>query len=167
MEKANERVYFHLGMIAMNTKRDQQAEHWFTRAVTMREDFRSATFNLALLLSNTGRHLEALPQLRRLIHHHPDHLKGLTLLCDILINHTKNMSEAATCYRRILQQTPQNIQAKHNLCVIFVEQGQLDQAEECLGEAAQLMPHQDYVERHLKIVRLRIAKLRQTLAFAP
>ena len=157
----SERVYFHLGMISMNSKRYQQAEHWFTNAVQLRPYFRSATFNLALLLTNTGRPLQALPHLQRLVRHHPDHIKGLTLLCDVLINHAKNMSQAETCYHQILHITPGNIQAKHNLCVVYVEQGLLDKAEQCLSEAAQIAPHQNYIDRHLKIVRLRIVKLRQ------
>ena len=158
---SNERVYFHLGMISMNSKRHQEAEQWFTNAVQVRPDFRSATFNLALLLTNTGRPLKALPHLQQLVRHHPDHLKGLTLLCDILINQVKDMEQAESCYQQILRLSPHNLQANHNLCVVYVEQGLLDKAEHCLLEAARLSPQQEYVDRHLKIVRLRIVKLRQ------
>lgn len=158
---ANERVYFHLGMIEMRYKRHHQAEEWFTKAVALQSHFRSATFNLALLLSNTDRALEALPHLRRLLFYHPDHLKGLTLLCDILINQAKDMPQAESCYTRILHLDPANIQAKHNLCVVYVELGQLDKAEDCLLQVGQLVPHHHYIDRHLKIVRLRILKMRQ------
>ena len=157
----NERVYFHLGMIAMSCKRQHQAEKWFTQAVQLQNHFRSATFNLALLLSNMNRPLEALSHLFRLIHYHPEHIKGLTLLCDILINHAKDMAQAERCFEQILKLDPVNIQAKHNLCVVYVEQDRLDKAEHCLLEAAQIVPRQDYVDRHLKIVRLRILKLRE------
>lgn len=158
---ANERVFFQLGMLAMNSKRLVQAEDWFGRAVHMKPDFRSATFNLALLLSNTNRPLEALSHLERLAAHHPDHIKGLTLLCDILINNVQDMARAEVCYRRILSLEPANIQARHNLCVVLVERGLLDEAEHCLAKANDIAPHQHYIDRHLKIVRLRILRLRQ------
>jgi len=62
------------------------------------------------------------------------------------------------CYRRILQLDPTNVQGLHNLCVVMVERGKLNQAAQCLERAAALAPHQDYVQRHLSIVRNRINK---------
>ena len=47
----NERVYFNLGMLSMDNKDVVAAEHWFKKAVEVMPDFRSALFNLALLLS--------------------------------------------------------------------------------------------------------------------
>ena len=63
------------------------------------------------------------------------------------------------CYKRILQLDPENIQGLHNLCVVYVERGELVRAEKCLAQAHQMAPHEDYVLRHLKIVQTRIAKL--------
>lgn len=63
------------------------------------------------------------------------------------------------CYRRILQLDPTNIQGLHNLCVVMVERGKLGLAAQCLERAAALAPHQDYVQRHLSIVRTRISRL--------
>ena len=50
-EGVNERVYFNLGMLSMDNKDIEAAEHWFKKAVEVMPDFRSALFNLALLLS--------------------------------------------------------------------------------------------------------------------
>ena len=47
----NERVYFNLGMLSMDNKDVVAAEEWFKKAVEVMPDFRSALFNLALLLS--------------------------------------------------------------------------------------------------------------------
>lgn len=63
------------------------------------------------------------------------------------------------CYRRILQLDPTNIQGLHNLCVVMVERGKLGLAAQCLERAAALAPHQDYVHRHLAIVKARISRL--------
>lgn len=157
----SERVYFNLGLIEMGNKNTKEAEKWFRQAIEVRSDFRSALFNLALLLSENNSPLEALIYLKRLVKLNPDHIKGLVLMGDILINNAKDLNGAEQCYERILQLDSKNIQAKHNLCVVYVEQGYLDKAEQCLVEAAQMAPHEDYINRHLKIVRLRIVKLKK------
>ncbi|XP_042895073.1 protein O-mannosyl-transferase Tmtc3 [Parasteatoda tepidariorum] len=154
-KSANERVYFNLGMLAMDEKNITSAEKWFHKAVQIREDFRSALFNLALLLSDAGRPMEAIPFLRRLLLHHPDHLKGLVLLGDININTVRDLDAAQECYEKILDQDPNHVQAQHNLCVIFVERDRLDKAEECLERASVIAPNERYVIDHLEIVRAR------------
>ena len=54
---------------------------------------------------------------------------------------------------------PENVQGLHNLCVVYVERGDLIRAEKCFIRATQLAPHEEYIGRHLKIVRQRIGKL--------
>lgn len=90
----NERVYFNLGMLAMDDKNIEEAENWFKRAVHLKQDFRSALFNLALLLADDDRPLEAAPFLNQLVKYHPDHIKGLILLGDIYINNIKDLDAA-------------------------------------------------------------------------
>ncbi|XP_033216961.1 protein O-mannosyl-transferase Tmtc3-like [Belonocnema kinseyi] len=155
----NERVHFNLGMLAMDDHDSESAERWFRNAVALKEDFRSALFNLALLLADEHRPLEAAPFLNQLVRFHPDHVKGLILLGDIYINNIKDLDAAENCYRRILQLDPTNIQGLHNLCVVMVERGKLDLAAQCLERAAALAPQQDYVHRHLAIVKARITRL--------
>lgn len=158
-DATNERVHFNLGMLAMDDRDVAGAEHWFRQAVQLKEDFRSALFNLALLLADDHRPLEAAPFLNQLVKYHPDHVKGLILLGDIYINTIKDLDAAENCYKRILQLDPENIQGLHNLCVVYVERGELVRAEKCLARAHLMAPHEDYVLRHLKIVQTRIAKL--------
>jgi tetratricopeptide (TPR) repeat protein len=153
----NERVHFNLGMLATDDKDVEAAEAWFNQAIAIKPDFRSALFNLALLLSDQQRPLEAVPYLRQLLDHHPDHVKGLILLGDIYTNHLKQLDMAEACYRRILAVDPTNVQGQHNLCVIMVEKGNLAEAERCLVTALGLAPHETYIQRHLGIVRSRMA----------
>lgn len=155
----NERVHFNLGMLAMDDHDIESAERWFRNAVALKEDFRSALFNLALLLADEQRPLEAAPFLNQLVRFHPDHIKGLILLGDIYINNIKDLDAAENCYRRILQLDPANIQGLHNLCVVMVERGKLGLAAQCLERAAIIAPQQDYVHRHLAIVKSRIDRL--------
>lgn len=56
---------------------------------------------------------------------------------------------------------PGNVQGLHNLCVVYVERGELQAAESCLGRAHVMAPNEDYILRHLKIVRTRLAKFSQ------
>ncbi|XP_076343835.1 protein O-mannosyl-transferase Tmtc3-like isoform X2 [Tachypleus tridentatus] len=158
--KVNERVYFNLGMLSMDDKRFIEAETWFKKAIEVREDFRSALFNLALLLSDTHRPLEAVPFLKQLLKHHSDHVKGLILLGDIYINHVRDLHAAEECYKRILDMEPTNVQAVHNLCVVHVERGHLQKGEQCLVQAAELAPKEEYIQRHLQIIRSRMQTIR-------
>ena len=68
---ANEKVYFNMGMLSMDKGNLKDAEMFFRLAIEIQPDFRSALFNLALLLSEGARALEGEPFLRQLIFHHP------------------------------------------------------------------------------------------------
>ncbi|XP_067628574.1 protein O-mannosyl-transferase Tmtc3 [Eurosta solidaginis] len=155
----NEKVYFNLGMLAMDESNFEEAEQFFKRAIHIRADFRSALFNLALLLADANRPLDAVPYLNQLIRHHPDHIKGLILLGDIYINHMKDLDAAEQCYRSILSYEPHNVQGLHNLCVVFVERKRLARANACLRYAHYLAPQEDYILRHWQIVQQRLEKL--------
>ena len=164
--KSNERVFFNLGMLAMDTKDLTAAEQWFRKAVHVKPDFRSALFNLALLLSETNP-LATEPVLRQLLSFYPHHVKGLILLGDLYVNHHGDLIAAEKCYQLILEIEPNNIQAQHNLCVVMVEAGDLNDAQACLEKVAALAPNEAYINRHLRIVEDKLEQkllLRQTSA---
>uniref|UniRef100_A0A4W4EUZ6 dolichyl-phosphate-mannose--protein mannosyltransferase n=1 Tax=Electrophorus electricus TaxID=8005 RepID=A0A4W4EUZ6_ELEEL len=149
--------YFNLGMLAMDANENEEAERWMRQAIRLQPGFRSALFNLALLFSQWGRELDALPVLDELLQHHPGHIKGLILKGDILMNHHKDTRGARACFERILRTDPANVQAKHNLCVVHFEERDLPGAERCLEETLALAPNEEYVRRHLAIVRGKMA----------
>ena len=151
-----DRVYFNLGMLGMDDGDSLNAEMWFKKAVELKRGFRSALFNLALLLNEQKRPLEALPYLQELMLYHPDHIKGLILLGDIYTNHVGDLSKAEECYKTIVAIDPTHVQGHHNLCVVMVEQGNLHSALECLKHVLRLAPEEDYILRHIKIVETRI-----------
>ena len=154
--KTNERVYFNLGMLSMDSKDTVSAEKWFRKAIDIKSDFKSALFNLALLLSETGRAMEGAPFLKTLLWHNPDHVKGLILLGDLYVNHLRDLPSAERCYRHILKVEPDNVQAQHNLCVVMVEAGDLPLARECLRETLSRAPNEEYIAKHLSIVEERM-----------
>jgi len=166
-------------MLAMDEGDVPAAEHWFRQAILLKEIFRAALFNLALLLADDHRPLQAAPFLNQLVRFHPDHVKALILLGDIYINNIKDLDAAENvslftaeplqslaslnlillplqCYQRILQLDPDNTQGMHNLCVVYVERGLLKEAETCLQKAHLMAPHEDYIVKHLKIVQNRL-----------
>lgn len=151
--------YFNLGMLAMDANENAAAERWMRKAISLQAGFRSALFNLALLYSQSKRETEALPVLDELLRHHPQHIKGLILKGDILMNHKKETRGAKECFQRILDIDPTNVQGKHNLCVVYFEERNLLQAERCLEETLAMAPNEEYVRRHLSIVRSKIAAM--------
>ncbi|KAJ8002718.1 hypothetical protein DPEC_G00161850 [Dallia pectoralis] len=151
--------YFNLGMLAMDANENAAAERWMREAIRLQTGFRSALFNLALLYSQSTRELDALPVLDELLRHHPEHVKGLILKGDILMNHKKDTQGAKACFQTILRMDPTNVQGKHNLCVVYFEERDLPRAERCLEETLALAPHEEYVRRHLGIVRGKMAAM--------
>lgn len=147
-------------MLAMDDKKDDEAEMWMKKAIKLLPGFRSALFNLALLYSQTAKELKALPVLEELLRYYPDHTKGLILKGDILMNQKKDIQGAKQCFEKILKMDPNNVQGKHNLCVVYFEERDLLKAEKCLMETLALAPHEEYIQRHLSIVRSKIASLR-------
>ncbi|XP_068459915.1 protein O-mannosyl-transferase TMTC3 [Clinocottus analis] len=151
--------YFNLGMLAMDAEENAAAERWMRKAIGLQAGFRSALFNLALLYSQSRREADALPALDELLRHHPEHIKGLILKGDILMNHKKDTRGAKACFERILSMDPGNVQGKHNLCVVYFEERDLPRAARCLEETLAMAPDEEYVRRHLSIVRSKMAAM--------
>ncbi|XP_027704280.1 transmembrane and TPR repeat-containing protein 3-like [Vombatus ursinus] len=144
-------------MLAMDDKKGSEAEMWMKKAIKLQAGFRSALFNLALLYSQSSKELMALPVLEELLRYYPDHIKGLILKGDILMNHKRDIVGAKECFEKIVEMEPNNVQGKHNLCVVYFEEGDLFKAEKCLLETLDLAPHEEYIHRHLNIVRVKIS----------
>jgi hypothetical protein len=96
-------------MLAMDEGDVPAAEHWFRQAILIKEDFRAALFNLALLLADDHRPLQAAPFLNQLVRFHPDHVKALILLGDIYINNIKDLDAA------------ENVRTSNLMCIRIIE----------------------------------------------
>ncbi|GIY10772.1 protein O-mannosyl-transferase Tmtc3 [Caerostris darwini] len=145
-----------MGMLAMQDRDTASAENYFRKALQLRGDFDAALFNLALVLYETRRPLEAVPYLQRL---KDTHQKGLMLLGNIYFNDLKNYTAAQKCYEIILKTESNHIPALHNLCAAHFQMGQLEAAESCLQRAKTLAPQELYIEHHLNVVKQRRQKL--------
>ena len=56
----------------------------------------------------------------------------------------------------MIELEPNNIEAMHNLCVVFVEKGYLLEAEKCLAHVHKVSPNEEYILNHLNLVRAKI-----------
>jgi len=65
------------------------------------------------------------------------------------------------CFSKVKSIEPSNIQGQHNLCIVYVEKGELDLAESCLAAIMAAAPTEQYVQQHLAIVRQRLADKRR------
>ncbi|XP_071112558.1 protein O-mannosyl-transferase TMTC3-like isoform X2 [Haliotis cracherodii] len=159
------KIHFNLAMLAMDDKDFIAAEKYFKRALEIRENFPSALFNMALMLVNDmNRPGDALLYLRTLLQYKSDHIKGLILTGDLNVNYVKDLNAAQQNFEAVLALDPKHVQGNHNLCVVYVEQGDLLKAEKCLVHAHNLAPEEDYIKQHLNIVRRKIQQIRQQMA---
>nr|XP_022287196.1 transmembrane and TPR repeat-containing protein 3-like isoform X2 [Crassostrea virginica] len=159
-EPEDPKYYFTLGMIHMDMQNYQEAERDFKNCIKYDPLFRSALFNLALMLNNNlNRPLDAIPYLETLIKNYPEHTKALLLMGDINVNALKKLDEAERNFARVVELEPDNVQAHHNLCVVHVERGDLIRAEKCLTKVHNMAPTEKYIINHLNIVRSKLNEL--------
>ncbi|GAA53780.1 transmembrane and TPR repeat-containing protein 3 [Clonorchis sinensis] len=151
------KVHFALGMLETDLKNYKKAASHYYKTIEAEPDHRSALFNLALLSRNQLNDCDsAIPLLKRILQVYPDHVKSYLLLGDIELTERKKPELALKLFRRALELDPTNVQAKHNLCIALAEQDDLEASEECLLQAIQMAPHEDYLKEHLAIVRRRL-----------
>lgn len=89
-----ELVYFNLALLLSDSGDNEAAIYYLNHAIEIKADFRSALFNLALILVENKRFLEAEKNLNHLLFYHPNHTKSLLLLGDLYINQFKNLDAA-------------------------------------------------------------------------
>lgn len=114
-------------MLAMDENDVPAAEHWFRQAILIKEDFRAALFNLALLLADDHRPLQAAPFLNQLVRFHPDHVKALILLGDIYINNIKDLDAAENVsvkYHRLSRRVCISCNDRNDFCNVFSATGE-------------------------------------------
>ncbi|GAB1605655.1 protein O-mannosyl-transferase TMTC3-like [Argonauta hians] len=155
------KAFYCLAILAADNKEFLKAKQWFIQAIKLEDNMRSALFNLALMLVNDLKQpREAIPYLEKLLTYYPNHTKGLILMGDININILKDLTNAEKNFQTILVNEPHNVQAMHNLCVVYVEQGDILKAEKCLLQAHSLAPSETYILQHLNIVRNKIKAIK-------
>jgi len=88
--------------------------------------------------------------------HQPYHVQSLMLLAEIYINHERDLSAAKVCFLKVIEVQPDHVEARSNLCVVYMEQGELARAESCLIQVSRLAPDAANIQQNLRVVRHRL-----------
>ncbi|XP_022702001.1 transmembrane and TPR repeat-containing protein CG4050-like isoform X3 [Varroa jacobsoni] len=122
-----ENVWFNLAMACVQHASQSsqpscsldRGEVFFRRALALRPNFRSALFNLGVLLFEQRRITDSVIVLEQLVTWHPDHVKGLMLLADIHMIHRQDKNKAKLFYHKVLEvERVDNQGVRYNLCIV-------------------------------------------------
>lgn len=92
----------------------EDAKEAFRHTLHITPTYRSALYNLALLLYQDEDYPSALGHLVTLRDHHPSHDRGMLLLGDTCM-HMKQLDRAQEAYELAIQNNPSSAIALHNL----------------------------------------------------
>ncbi|XP_041453072.1 protein O-mannosyl-transferase TMTC3-like [Lytechinus variegatus] len=156
IDSQSEMSFSTLGMLAVDDDDNQAALQYYQKALEINPSSRHALFNVALIHSDDKRPLQAKPYLETLLQYHPNHTKSMLLLGDIFLNSFQDVEKSKQLFQQIVDLEPSNIQARHNLCVVLVQRGLLNDGERCLLDVLERAPHAEFVRTNLNILRRKI-----------
>nr|XP_027194318.1 transmembrane and TPR repeat-containing protein CG4050-like [Dermatophagoides pteronyssinus] len=161
--KDDESIYFNLATLAINNRNFNRAKRLFKKAIAKRESFAEAHYNLALLLvkemdptpnnlgqqqqqqqqsmlTNSAQLREAIDHLQRVLLINPKHINSMFILAELYAEELQQLDRARYYYQLILDHIdPNNIQAKHNLCVLWHKQNNIDKSIHCFEDLLQYL----------------------------
>ena len=114
IEPSNDKAYFQLGMAYIELGKIELGKQCMEQVLAINPAYRSALYNLGLLLYQTGQYSSALGHLMTLREYHSDHVGGMQLLGDTL-THLKRLEEAKKAYMLSLNHNPNHVTSVHNL----------------------------------------------------
>lgn len=156
--KADETIYFNLAILAVNNHKFILAKNLFEKAIAKRNTFVEAHYNLALLLIKQMNHLEpnnankqsnhlakAINHLQHVLSINPKHENSMFILGELYADELNELNRSQYYYQMIIDHVnPNNIQAKHNLCVLWNKRGFIDKSIQCFQNILQ-----DLLEKNL------------------
>ena len=92
----------------------EKSEEWFKRTLTLDPNYRSALYNLGLLLNHLQRYEEAVEVLTKFVSLSPDHANGAQVLGDCYMRLSQR-AKAEEMYELVLRHHPNHTIALHNL----------------------------------------------------
>lgn len=137
-----------LGYLLHKSKRLQEAEASFLRALELKPDFAEAHNNLGNLLYETNRLHEAEAVFRRALELNPDLAQSHNNLGNLL-HVTKRLGEAEGAFRKALELNPYFAEAHNNLGNLLKERNLFQEAETVFMRALELKP--DLTVAHINL----------------
>ena len=166
-------MYFSLAMLAAKASKYDQARHLFEQAIERKQSFAEAHYNLGLLLvkeieilnSNQyeKRHWNvqlALMHLKKVLVINPRHDKSMLVLGDLYADELQQVDTARMYYQMVIDRVqPNHLRARHNLCVLWNKQNDLDQAIGCFQRLQQdLVRNSEHIDS-IQTIELQIQVL--------
>ena len=137
-----------LGCLLHQSKRLQEAEASFLRALELKPDFAEAHNNLGNLLYETKRLHEAEAVLRRALELNPELAQSHNNLGNLL-QVTKRLGEAEGAFRKAIELKPDFAEAHNNLGNLLKEKKHFQEAETAFLRALELNP--DFAIAHINL----------------
>ncbi|KAJ6218957.1 hypothetical protein RDWZM_004769 [Blomia tropicalis] len=145
--KGDSTVLFNLAMFAVKVGNNVEARKLFERAIDQRPTFSEAHYNLALLLVKgldsrmivevenermSNVHL-AIWHLKKVLTINPKHVKSMLVLGDLYADEIGSVRISRKYYQMVIDLNDSNtlLRARHNLCVLWHKQNDLNRAIEC------------------------------------
>ncbi|KAL3311635.1 Protein O-mannosyl-transferase tmtc3 [Cichlidogyrus casuarinus] len=151
-------VSFTLGMLRTDLGQHEEALKDYLRVLAVDAAHVGALFNAALLLTNElHRPREAMPLLENLLKSNPNHYKSCLLLGDLLLTEDKNFERAEKLFQKSLSLRPNDLQAEHNLCVLYANRGETQRSFDCLRRLLQKNPNDQNLVNSFNILKQKIA----------
>ena len=114
LQPDNDRAHFQLGMAYIEVGEFELGKQSLEQVLIINPTYRSALYNLGLLLYQEKLYSRVLDLLTVLRQHHPGHVGGMQLLGDTLTQ-LKRYREAKEAYLLSLHYNPNHVTAIHNL----------------------------------------------------
>jgi len=137
-----------LGYLLHKSKRLQEAEASFLRALELKPGFAEAHNNLGNLLYETKRLQEAEAAFRRALELYPDLAQSHNNLGNLL-HVTKRLGEAECAFRKAIELKPDFAEAHNNLGNLLKEEKLFQEAEAAFLRALELNP--DFTVAHINL----------------
>lgn len=165
-------IYFNLAMLSLKADNNDLARHYFEKAISEKQSFAEAHYNLALVfvkeLHSLGNNTDqqtatvqlALFHLKRVLAIKPKHVKSMLVLGDLYAEQLSLLDTSRLYYQMAIDLEPGNLRARHNLCVLWHKQSDLDRAIHCFRQLKQdllvegedeLVHSIEHILRHIEI----------------
>lgn len=123
----NPRVYYTLGKIYSDMRRNKEAEEAFRKSLVHNVRFKEGWEELGRLLSRQGRHQDAMEAYNKLLQQYPED-QGAFYSKGVCCYKLGQRQEAVDCFRKAIELNPQGYRSYFNMAVALDEMGQTEEA---------------------------------------
>lgn len=149
-EQLRDPLYFALlSSLYQEQGKDSDALQVLIKGVEVFPDNEQVHFELALLLEKSGRHLDAVQSMQKVLELHPNHPEALNFIGYTWADQNINLDKAYEYIRQAVEMKPDNGFIRDSLGWIYFRKGEFAKAEQELLTAIKLEPDDPHIYQHL------------------